>query len=382
MQDALALISRVADALAAAHQRGIVHRDLKPSNLFLLGGHIDRVKVLDFGIARLIGATSLTRADVMIGTPAYMAPEQAQSEQAVDARADVFALGCVLMECLTGEPVFMGENVIAVLAKILIQDPPRLHELRPDLPRELDALIAQMLAKDPNGRPNDAAEVAGAVAALRMRAVLEDDDVLPPACALSARLTGDEQRVLSLVLLGKETPPGAAAPTLRQSAVLAFQDDLCRAAGIHGAVLNLLADGSALVTFTDKAETGPDLTARAARCALALRPIAPDRPIALSTGRGEVKAKLPVGAVIDRAARMLAQCRPAAPHAPHPVLIDETSAHLLDGRFDIDRAGGSFTLRGVREGGMRTLLGKPTTFVGRAVEVRNLEQLWLSCVEV
>src|SRR5262245_16457075 len=97
IHDALTLISQVAGALAVAHERGIIHRDIKPSNLFLLGGHIDRVKVLDFGIARLTGATALTRVDTMIGTPAYMAPEQARSERAVDARVDVFALGCVLM---------------------------------------------------------------------------------------------------------------------------------------------------------------------------------------------------------------------------------------------------------------------------------------------
>jgi tRNA A-37 threonylcarbamoyl transferase component Bud32/tetratricopeptide (TPR) repeat protein len=381
IQDALTLISQVADALAVAHERGIVHRDIKPSNLFLLGGHIDRVKVLDFGIARITGATSLTLADVMIGTPAYMAPEQARSERAVDARVDVFALGCVLMECLTGVPVFMGENVMAVLAKILIQDPPRLLEFRPDLPWALDALIAQMMAKDPNGRPSDGAAVVAALAALRALAALDEDNALSSRCAPSARLTGEEQRVLSLVLIGKEAPPDSAARTLEQSAVLASQEDLRRTATIHGAVLNLLADGSALVTFMDRAESGTDLTAQAARCALALRPIAPDRPIALSTGRGEVKGKLPVGAVIDRAARMLAQSKPAGPHAAHPVVIDETSAGLLDGRFEIGSDRGTFTLSGVREGGLRTLLGKPTTCVGREVEIRILDQLWRSCVD-
>src|SRR3954470_9074941 len=102
MADAVALATRVAAALGAAHARGVVHRGLKPSNLFLPGGHIDQVKVLDFGIAHREDRTQLTRTGAMIGTPGYMAPEQARSNAPTDARADVFALGCVLFQCLTG----------------------------------------------------------------------------------------------------------------------------------------------------------------------------------------------------------------------------------------------------------------------------------------
>ncbi|HEX8108814.1 MAG TPA: serine/threonine-protein kinase [Kofleriaceae bacterium] len=100
--ESVALAARVAEALGVAHARGIVHRDLKPSNLFLPDRRIDQVKVLDFGIARRDGLTHLTRTGTLIGTPGYMAPEQARSHEVVDARADVFALGCVLFECLTG----------------------------------------------------------------------------------------------------------------------------------------------------------------------------------------------------------------------------------------------------------------------------------------
>jgi tetratricopeptide (TPR) repeat protein len=252
---------------------------------------------------------------------------------------------------------------------------------RPGIAPALDALVAQMMAKDPNGRPSDGAAVAAALAALCARVAPEDDKALSSRSALSSSLTGEEQRVLSLVLLGKLASLDHAAQTLDLSAVLASQEDLHRTAEMHGAVLTLLADGSAVVTITDRAESATDLTAQAARCALALRPIAPERLIAVSTGWGEVKGKLPVGAVIDRAARMLAQYEPEGPHAAHPVVIDETSARLLDGRFDIDSVRGSFTLYGVREGGIRTLLGKPTSFVGRDVELRILTPLWLSCAE-
>src|SRR6185436_14371654 len=113
-------------ALAAAHARGIVHRDLKPSNIFLVRQRIDQVKVLDFGIARIGGLTRVTRTGAIIGTPGYMAPEQAQNDRTVDPRADVFSLGCVLFECLTGSPAFAADHLMALMAKVLFTAPPRL----------------------------------------------------------------------------------------------------------------------------------------------------------------------------------------------------------------------------------------------------------------
>src|SRR5882724_5001409 len=147
--EAVTLATRVAEALGAAHARGIVHRDLKPPNLFLPGGRIDQVKVLDFGVAYHEGHTQLTRTGTMIGTPGYIAPEQARTHSRIDARADVFALGCVLFQCLTGVPPFEGDTTAAVLAKILFGASPRVSELWPDVPEILNTLVAQMLAKDP-----------------------------------------------------------------------------------------------------------------------------------------------------------------------------------------------------------------------------------------
>src|SRR5882672_3201473 len=127
--EAVALATRVAATLGAAHARGIVHRDLKPSNLFLPGGHIEQVKVLDFGIAHREGRTPLTKIGAMIGTPGYMAPEQARCNAPIDARADVFALGCVLFQCLTGTPAFEGDSPIATLGRILFSEAPRVSAL-------------------------------------------------------------------------------------------------------------------------------------------------------------------------------------------------------------------------------------------------------------
>ncbi len=170
IQESLAVVRLAAEALAFAHARGLVHRDLKPSNLFLVRGDVARIKVVDFGIARL-GRESqrLTRTGALLGTPGYMAPEQIQGPPAYDPRADVFALGCVLFECLTGRPAFEGMNAMSVLAKILLQEVPRARSLRPAIPARLDDLVARMMARDPQERPRDGAAVAHEIRASSRR---------------------------------------------------------------------------------------------------------------------------------------------------------------------------------------------------------------------
>ena len=109
--DSLTLALHSAEALAVAHARGIVHRDIKPSNLMLAGGAIDRVKILDFGIARMSSMTrALTQSGIVMGTPGYLAPEYARGERDLSPRADVFSLGAVLFECLTGQRAFDGDQ--------------------------------------------------------------------------------------------------------------------------------------------------------------------------------------------------------------------------------------------------------------------------------
>ncbi len=123
MAESLSIVRRAAEALAFAHGRGLVHRDLKPSNLFLVHGDVAEVKLVDFGIARQgLDVARVTRTGVLLGTPGYMAPEQIQGPPVHDPRADVFALGCVLFECLTGRSAFEGATAMAVLAKILLQE--------------------------------------------------------------------------------------------------------------------------------------------------------------------------------------------------------------------------------------------------------------------
>jgi serine/threonine protein kinase len=166
IEESFALVRRASEGLARAHAIGVVHRDLKPSNLFLVGGQATSVKVIDFGVARVDGgSTALTRPGSSLGTVGYMAPEQATEAADVDARADVYALGCVLFECMTGRTPFTGRPT-AQLVKLLAQVPPAPSSLRPGIAPAVDALVARLLAKNRDERPRDAAELLEAIDAL------------------------------------------------------------------------------------------------------------------------------------------------------------------------------------------------------------------------
>ncbi|MEU4232536.1 serine/threonine-protein kinase [Nonomuraea sp. NPDC026600] len=151
------LAAQITDALAAAHRRGVVHRDIKPANLFLL--EEGRVKICDFGIARLADATKITATGSSAGTPLYMAPEQIQGGE-VDHRTDLYAFGCVLYELLTGTTwIESDSNVGAILYQHLDRPPAPPKSSRPEIPDHLDSLVLDLLAKKPDDRPQDAASV-------------------------------------------------------------------------------------------------------------------------------------------------------------------------------------------------------------------------------
>jgi eukaryotic-like serine/threonine-protein kinase len=366
--EAVVLATRVAEALGAAHARGVVHRDLKPSNLILPGGRIDQVKLLDFGIAQREGRTQLTRTGVMIGTLGYMAPEQARATGQIDARADVFALGCVLFQCLTGVPPFDGDTPAAILAKILFDTAPRVSELWPEVPENLDALVAQMLSKDPAQRPSDGANLAAALAALGPLA-----HTAPPQdpSARPAEANGGERRLLAVVMLG---------PAVHDDGRI--DDSLRRAVVPYDARLEQLADGSTVVMLDADRQIATDHAARAARCALAMCAIAPDRLLAIAMGRIEPGSRLPKEDVIDRASRLLAHLARRSGELP-PIALDEISAGLLDARFDVVEHEAQLRLRGERAvtQGARTLLGRPTSCVGRDWELGALAGILDECIE-
>ncbi len=155
---ALEVIADACQALNFSHQHGIIHRDVKPANIMI--SKTGAVKVMDFGIARALadGGNSVTQTAAVIGTAQYLSPEQARGE-AVDARSDVYSLGCVLYEILTGEPPFVGDSPVAVAYQHVREDPAPPSQRRPDISPELDAVVLKALAKNPDNRYQSAADM-------------------------------------------------------------------------------------------------------------------------------------------------------------------------------------------------------------------------------
>ncbi|MEJ3745664.1 serine/threonine-protein kinase [Actinomycetes bacterium KLBMP 9797] len=218
VERAVAIAAQVCAALAAAHAAGVIHRDVKPSNLIV--DHSGVVKVCDFGIARLQardGDAALTAHSQTVGTCEFMAPEQAIGEP-VDARSDLYALGCVLYAMLTARPPFLGDTAMAVLHQHLHKAPAPLRSVRGDVPVALDQLVGRLLAKRPDDRPATATDVRDELAAIRSAmatdtaaAALAADTAaaaLATDTATAALATATPTAVLARVTAALSRPPG------------------------------------------------------------------------------------------------------------------------------------------------------------------------------
>lgn len=167
--EAVRIAREVTEGLAAAHETGLVHRDIKPDNV-LLEGKQHRVRIIDFGLAREVDAEEarLTADGAVVGTPAYMSPERIGVEE-VDAKSDLFGIGVLLYEMLSGRLPFEGKSMVSILAAIAQGKPPQLHTLAPEAPADLCDLVMQLLATDKADRPADAVTVAERLAKIETR---------------------------------------------------------------------------------------------------------------------------------------------------------------------------------------------------------------------
>jgi eukaryotic-like serine/threonine-protein kinase len=230
------ILGPVLSAVADAHDKNIVHRDLKPENVFLAGVRRKRVpKVLDFGISKVRGLESeITLAGVMMGTPAYMAPELAVSSKDADPRADVWAIGVIVFEMLSGQLPFEGESVIEVLRAVTTTDARKLSDVAPNVPTAVSKVVEKCLSRDPNARYANARELGIELArafqeaapaaveqwSLRPGSRLSSPPVAMPEMPKPAKLPSEasqkSEKVTTLVM--ESAPSGPARPAVDASA--------------------------------------------------------------------------------------------------------------------------------------------------------------------
>ncbi|WP_437588896.1 protein kinase domain-containing protein [Sorangium sp. So ce1000] len=382
-EQSMELMIPLADALAVVHAAGIVHRDLKPSNVMLNGSDLRSPILVDFGVAYYRSAPSLTRTGAQVGTPGYMAPELARGERNVDARADVFALGCLLYRCLTGGVPFCGTHLFEVLSATCLQDPIPAIECVDDLPIGLPLLLDRMIAKDRRARPINAQAVASS---LRRIAQLKTG----PVSTVSAQVPGigyETQRFACVVavrdLMANEhrTEASDGPASGRVTMVGPASDEGARVRNLaryYGGRTTTRFDGTSLVAFTSNGYPA-DLALRAAAFAISL--VSRDSSFAahIASGSATVDEDNVIGNPGERALLLLERAPAATIH------VDAEVARLLADRFASTRSeGGCFEIEAnCYYGGPGDACGALWTerpFVGRDREIGFLTSLLEECV--
>ncbi len=285
VDEAVQIAREVADALDYAHRHGVVHRDIKPENILLHGGH---VAVADFGIALAVstagGGTRLTETGMSLGTPHYMAPEQAMGEREITPKADIYALGCVLYEMLVGEPPFTGPTAQAIIARVMTEQPRSLTLQRHTIPAHVEAAVLMALEKLPADRFASAAQFAEALVHPGSIPVMPAvTAAVAPGVGAAARLgtrPRASRRVVAVGALGLAAAAGAAVwawvgpkPARPARGIVRFAIQLQREAepvGARGSTIAYAPDGSRIV-YVGRSQAGQRLYARGLN---ALEPVA------------------------------------------------------------------------------------------------------------
>lgn len=350
IDETLRVAKTTAEALGEAHRRGIIHRDLKPANLIITEEGEFNVKILDFGLAALFEDPNV-HAPKLQGTPGYMSPEQARGE-AVDDKSDVFSLGCVLYECLTQSPAFVGHDTSAVLAKVAVGRPEPLERRRKKTPSRLQRLIEVMLSKDPLQRP-DVDQVLSILDRIEVGGPWSADTSTP------AQVTFDEERITS-VLVARGVTTTESLPDL---------SDL-------GFSLQRLRDGT-IVGLLEQTVGPLDSAIRGVRAGLRVSGRVPDARVTVGLDHTRINQRHPSSAGLETAFERLV-------HTPTGrVCVDEAVAMLAAERMDISSAGPIWLVEGERSVAEepRPILGKVTPLAGREREYMRLREARESVVK-
>lgn len=327
VEETHAVALRTAEALAYAHGRGVLHRDLKPANLFLVGGRADAVRVLDFGLARTAPSPKLTATGLAVGTPGYMAPETARGDRTFDGRVDSYSLGCVLFRCLVGRDVFHGVPPIMMLLRAAHETPPRVRQIRPEVPAYLDDLVDALLSRDRNLRPT-AAEAAQMLARR----------------AATTRVPTEPRAVLPIEVNGFAILRPLPSVTLEELEASAYRDKerkIDAVVSAEGARLDVWPDGSMLL-FPDGRLAPLDQLRSLARCCLALRPLLEGLGFAIVGDPAEGRAH--TSSLLDAGARLLAGL-------DHPIIIvDAACIAALQPAFELQPSAHGAILLGAARG--------------------------------
>ena len=331
-----------------------------------------------------MGGGHVTNTGVVVGTPEYMAPEQARGDRQIGPSADIFSLGCVAFECLTGQPPFVSEHIAAVLSKILFEEAPPLTRARPDLPEPLARLVARMLVKSPLGRIADASALRAEIAALGDLQLGRIES--RPSSIIGAQfvMAGGEQVLVSVVVAqnrdSRRVGPLTLDPAqfeIAQSKSASLRDLLVQ----FGVQVECMLDGSLIATITRRG-AATDQAVQAARSALVIKERWPESDVAVATGRAVLEGTGMFGEVLGRVGLMLETARELPPLAAGSVLIDETTSRLVDSYFSVIRTEGQQILlssSAMAADETRPLLGVPTLCVGRERELNLLDATFASC---